>query len=190
MKIKKKTDLLLLFAQGGTAALFFNILYALSGITESSKEYAQVADKQFAYPLLTGILLYGILSPVIEEILFRGALYNLLKKFFGWIFAMVGSALLFGLYHGNIVQASYGFFLGMLIAFFYERYGSFIVPVLLHSAANICAYIVSDSLLLQKVLINWTGCLACGILTTVLFAILIRQSGNTMSPETNEKTRG
>lgn len=190
MKIKHKSDLLLFFAQGGTAALFFNILYALSGITESSKEYAQVADKQFAYPLLTGILLYGILSPVIEEILFRGAIYNLIKKFCGWVFAMVGSALLFGLYHGNIVQASYGFFLGMLIAFFYERYGSFIVPILLHSAANICVYVVSDSTFLQKVLINWTGCLACGILTTVLFGILVLHTGNQASPKTNEKTRG
>lgn len=173
MKNKRKTDFLLLFVQGGTAALFFNILYALLGITESSEEYAQVADKQFAYPLWMGILLYGILSPVIEEILFRGALYNLLKKFFGWIFAMVGSAIIFGLYHGNIVQASYGFFLGMLIAFFYERYGSFLVPVLLHSAANVCVYIVSDSPLLLKVLVNWTGCFVCGILTIVLAWILV-----------------
>ena len=168
---KKDVPLLLIF--GGAATLFFNILFALLQITGSSQQYAEVAERQFAFPLWVGILLYGVVSPLAEEMVFRGIVYNRLKRFFNNSIAIIGSAVLFGVYHGNIVQASYGFLLGMLIAFFYERYGSFAVPVLLHSIANVSVYVISDSVVLQSILMNWTACVVCGILTFMLFWMLV-----------------
>ena len=172
-----KRDLPLLLVFGASTALFFNILFALLQITGSSQQYAEVAEKQFAFPLWAGILLYGIVSPVAEEMVFRGIVFNRLKRFFGKNIAIAGSALIFGLYHGNMVQGLYGFILGLLIAFFYEQYGSFVVPVLLHSAVNVCVYIVSGNVSLESTLMNWTSCMVCGILATVLFFILVLKSG-------------
>lgn len=169
----RKKDIPLLFILGAVAALCFNIMFALLGITGSSGEYAQVAQKQFALPLWTGIFLYGVISPFTEEVVFRGIVYNRMDRLFGRTIAIIGSALLFGAYHGNIVQTLYGFILGVLIAVLYERYGSFIVPVLIHSAANIAVYIVSSNIILQQKFINWTGCIACGILAIVLFWLLV-----------------
>ena len=168
-----KRDLPFLLIFGGVATLFFNILFALLQITASSQQYSEVAEKQFAFPLWAGILLYGVVAPVAEEMVFRGIVYNRLNRLFNKTIAIIGSAILFGVYHGNIVQASYGFILGLLIAFFYERYHSFAVPVLLHSVANVCVYIVSDSAVLQSKLMNWTACIVCGILAIVLFWILV-----------------
>lgn len=169
----RKKDIPLLFILGAVAALCFNIMFALLGITGSSGEYAQVAQKQFALPLWAGIFLYGVISPIAEEVLFRGIVYNRLDRLFGRTIAIIGSALLFGVYHGNIVQALYGFILGVLIAVLYERYGAFVVPVLIHSAANIAVYIVSSNIILQQKFMNWTGCIACGILAIVLFWLLV-----------------
>ena len=127
---KYKKDLLPIGILGAATALFFNILFSLLQITESSESYAQVAERQFSVPLWMGLILYGILSPIAEEVVFRGLVYNRLYRFFGLPFAVIGSSLLFGAYHGNMVQASYGFILGLFMAIIYERYGSFLVPVL------------------------------------------------------------
>lgn len=169
----KKKDIPLLFIMGMAAALCFNILFALLQITGSSAQYTEVAQKQFALPLWAGIFLYGVISPIAEEVLFRGIVYNRLDRLFGRTIAIIGSALLFGVYHGNIVQALYGFILGVLIAVLYERYGAFVVPVLIHSAANIAVYVVSRNISLQQKVMNWTGCIACGILAIVLFWLLV-----------------
>lgn len=173
-----KKDIPLLFILGAVAALCLNILFALLGIIGSSGEYAEVAQKQFSLPLWVGILMYGVIAPFAEEVVFRGIVYNRLDRFYGRIIAIIGSALLFGVYHGNIVQALYGFILGVLIAVLYERYGSFVVPVLIHSAANICVYIVSSDVMLQQKFMNWTGCIACGILAIVLFWLLVLRKEN------------
>ncbi len=169
----RKKDVILIFIWGAVATLFFNILFALLGITENSQEYAQVAQNQFSFPLWAGILLYGVISPLAEEVVFRGVVYNRLDRLFGRMIAIIGSALLFGVYHGNIVQALYGFILGVLIAVLYERYGSFVVPVLIHSAANVCVYVVSSNVMLQQKFMNWTACSACGILAMILFWLLV-----------------
>lgn len=175
-----KKDIPLLFILGMAAALCFNILFALLQITGSSEQYTEVAQKQFALPLWAGILVYGIIAPLAEEMVFRGIVYNRLDRLFGRMIAIIGSALLFGVYHGNIVQALYGFILGLLIAVLYERYGSFVVPVLIHGAANICVYIVSSNVILQQKFMNWTACITCGILAIVLFWLLVFRKEKTV----------
>ena len=136
-----KKDIGFLFAFGGISALAVNILFILIGFTGSSAAYEQVAEKQFALPLWAGIILYGVVSPVAEEIVFRGIVYNRLRRQYTRGIAIIGSALIFGVYHGNAVQALYGFVLGILIAILYEKYAAFLAPVILHSAANIFVYV-------------------------------------------------
>ncbi|MBQ8038350.1 MAG: CPBP family intramembrane metalloprotease, partial [Lachnospiraceae bacterium] len=128
LPIKYKKDIGFLFFLGASAALSVNIFFSLLGFTGSSASYEQVAEKQFAFPLWAGILLYGIVSPLAEEIVFRGIVYNRMRRQYSLWTALFGSGLLFGLYHGNIVQAVYGFLLGLLIGLIYEKYGSFLVP--------------------------------------------------------------
>lgn len=166
-------DVPLVFILGGSAALCFNSLFSLVQITGSSQAYTEVAEKQFALPLWAGILLYGVISPIAEEIVFRGLVYHRLYRHFGRAFAIIGSAVLFGVYHGNFVQALYGFILGLLIAVIYERYASFVIPVLLHSAANISVYIVSSDKELTQRFMNWSGCIVCGGLSLLLFWLLV-----------------
>lgn len=165
-----KKDIGLLFVLGGFAALAVNILFSLIGFTGSSAAYEQVAEKQFALPLWAGIILYGIVSPVAEEIVFRGIVYNRLRRQYTRGIAIVGSALIFGVYHGNAVQAFYGFVLGIVIAILYEKYASFLAPMILHSAANVFVYVATYFVVLQKRCMNWPVFLG----STILFVVLLK----------------
>lgn len=63
----------------------------------------------------------GILAPIGEELLFRGWIQSRLRRF-GRQFAMVMTALLFSLYHGNLAQIPFAFFAGLLLSYTAEHY--------------------------------------------------------------------
>ena len=90
------------------------------------------------------ILAAVILAPIGEEILCRGiVLYYGMKMAQGigsekvsfWI-ANVLQALLFGIMHGNIVQGTYAFVLGLGLGLLYRRYHSLYPAMLCHFAIN------------------------------------------------------
>lgn len=168
-----KKDAVFLVVLGAATALCFNVLFCLLQVTDSSKTYTEVAEKQFALPLWAGIILYGVVSPLAEEVVFRGLVYNRLRRQFGLNVAIIGSSAIFGLYHGNAVQALYGFILGVFMAVLYERYGAFIVPVLLHSAANICIYVISSDVTWQQVVLNPAVCIVSGVVSGILLWVAL-----------------
>lgn len=137
---KKLTDYMILAALAFCAAGGLNLALYTLGVTGSSGSYNQVAQLQYGVDFIIGLVLYGVVSPFAEEAVFRGLIYNRMKRcFHGWI-ALIFSSLLFGCYHGNLVQAVYGTLLGLLIAYTYEKYNSFAAPVLFHGVANISIY--------------------------------------------------
>jgi len=79
---------------------------------------------------------------VVEELVFRGIVFRFLKRQMETLAAAIGAALLFGGFHGNIVQMIYGSLMGIVLAICYEKYGKLGAPVLVHSAANIAVYTV------------------------------------------------
>ena len=69
------------------------------------------------------MFIYGsFLAPFGEEILFRGFLLQNFKRY-GVRFAIIFSAILFGIYHGNIVQTPFAFILGLLLGYIPVSYG-------------------------------------------------------------------
>ena len=126
---------------GVAFSLGINYLFAVTGLIESSSSYSQVAKEQFSYALLPALLFYGVVSPIVEEEVFRGIVYNSLRRNIGIFPAMLGSALLFGAIHGNMVQMLYGTIMGTVMALLYEKYGKLLAPILFHSAANMAIYI-------------------------------------------------
>ena len=75
--------------------------------------------------------------------MFRGVIFNRARKFFGVVKAAVFSALLFGVFHGNLLQFLYGTAMGMLMAVCYEYCGCFAAPVLVHMSANVFVFLIS-----------------------------------------------
>lgn len=128
-----------------SAGLGLNALVSVLRLDTVSDAYEQVREQQYAIPIVMGIWRYAVTAPVIEEILFRGIAYRLFTKKIPWQAAAVISALLFAVYHGNIVQGSYAFVMGMLLAYFYHYFDSFAAPVLFHGAANLAVFLISYS---------------------------------------------
>ncbi len=58
----------------------------------------------------------GLLAPVAEEILFRGLILRSLMPY-GKKFAILTSALLFGVFHGNLVQSPFAFGVGLVLGY-------------------------------------------------------------------------
>ena len=123
-----------------TGAVGLNILFSLLHLTEMSVSYEQTAQVQYQLPFLLGLFLYGLCSPLAEELLFRGLIYNRMKQYFSVRTALLVSSIFFGIYHGNLVQAVYGTLIGLLIAYLYERTGRFGTAVFVHGVANAAVF--------------------------------------------------
>ena len=134
-------NMFVIIVAGAAFSLILNYLFALTGWMESSVSYSQVAKEQFSYALIPALFFYGVISPLIEEEVFRGIVYNSLRRKIGIFPAILGSALLFGAIHGNMVQMLYGTIMGIVMASLYEKYGKLLAPILFHSAANMAIYI-------------------------------------------------
>lgn len=76
-----------------------------------------------------------VLAPIFEEILFRGLIMRRLLKY-GAPFAIVVSALLFGMLHGNMSQIPFAFMMGLALGYFAYRLGSVRASILLHALVN------------------------------------------------------
>lgn len=146
------------------AVLGLNLLFDLTGITNSSAAYQAVAESQLSASLAVGLICYGIVTPLAEELIFRGIVYNELKRSYRLPLAMVVSALLFGLYHMNLIQGGYGFIMGLLMVYLYEYFGSFLWPVLVHMLANSLAYVLGYTDVANSFIHSWPMAIVCGIL--------------------------
>ena len=92
-----------------------------------------------------GYVVIGILAPLAEEVVFRGAV---LRKLLGmtpasrhWI-AIAISALLFGIVHFNLPQGIHAFLIGLLLGWMYYRTRSIIPGIVFHWVNNTISYIL------------------------------------------------
>ena len=89
-----------------------------------------------------GYLSIGLLAPLAEEVVFRGAiLRSLLTKMKPWT-AIAVSALIFSLVHMNPAQMPFAFLAGILLGWMYWRTGSILPGMAYHWANNSVAYII------------------------------------------------
>ena len=87
--------------------------YSLSTTTDSLNDMK---------PSLTMFLYTAFLGPIVEEIVFRGVVMKNLAKY-GKCFAIVLSAALFGIFHGDISQGFFAFCCGLLLGYIAMEYG-------------------------------------------------------------------
>lgn len=83
-----------------------------------------------------GILCISLLGPILEEVLFRGAVTRELLKKYRPTKAILISALIFGLFHINPVQVVGAFFSGLLFAWLYYKSRSLVPGILIHVVNN------------------------------------------------------
>lgn len=77
----------------------------------------------------------SILAPISEELLFRGYILRTLRPY-GKRFAIVCSAILFGIFHGNLLQTPYAFLVGLVLGYVALEY-SVVWSIVLHMFNNL-----------------------------------------------------
>ena len=87
-------------------------------------------------PLFSGIVLYVIVSPLLEEIVFRWLLFNRVGRLFPGTLTIVITAFFFGFYHGNILQGIYAFLMGLVMGKLMQKEDGLLAPILFHMSAN------------------------------------------------------
>lgn len=124
--------------------IFMNLFLMVSGIMNISKAYQEVAELIYTPSFSVQLLCVGILVPVAEELVFRGLIYRRLRRYSKILPAILISAFLFGIYHGNVVQFIYAFFAGIGLAFVYEKKKSIFAPIILHVVMNITSCVATE----------------------------------------------
>lgn len=125
------------------AVIGMNLIITLSGMIEMDEAYQATAKMQYSGAIWLGLIVYGVLAPIAEELMFRGIFYNCLRRFMKIPFAMVVSACLFSAYHSNRSQTMYAAVIGFIMAYAYEAFGNFLVPLAIHVGANVIVYIMT-----------------------------------------------
>lgn len=123
-------------------------LFVENTVTENSAQFLSL------HPLLL-VFFVGILAPVCEEVVFRGAIFGGMKKEGNVFKAVMASGLLFGLLHMNINQASYAFVIGILLGFLVEATGSIFSSILFHvlvNSTNAIMMVISDTAVSEEMM--------------------------------------
>lgn len=110
---------------------------------------------------LSMFLYMAIAAPVFEEVIFRGFVLRTLQPY-GRRFAILCSAFLFGIFHGNILQTPFAFVVGLILGYITVEY-SIVWAILLHTINNL---ILGDTLpRITQLLPPWIG--------ELIFALII-----------------
>lgn len=83
-----------------------------------------------------GIICIAVLGPVLEELLFRGAITDELLKKYSPAKAILFSGLIFGIFHLNPVQVVSASLIGFFLAWLYYKTQSLIPCILIHVLNN------------------------------------------------------
>ena len=97
-------------------------------------------------PFGINLLFVGILAPIFEELFFRKAIIDRLRRY-GDLPAVLISGLIFGLVHGNLNQIFYTVTIGMLLGFIYVRTGSVLYTISIHAAFNLIGGVYTTELI-------------------------------------------
>lgn len=106
-------------------------------------EYFSRMMEQMTNDEATLILLAVIMAPLFEEIIFRGIIQKgLLNTGLKPWKAILISAILFGMVHGNPWQFVGAVLLGTVLGLVYYKTKSLLLPILLHAFNNLCSAIL------------------------------------------------
>lgn len=137
-KIDKKSLTLFVFAGLGVC-MVANIISGLIGMEFGLFGLKDTTNWSFGGNSPAENIIYIIAVAVepalVEEFLFRGVVLGKMRKF-GDGFAIIASAFLFGMMHGNITQIPFAFVVGLILGFVTVSTNSILPAVLIHFANN------------------------------------------------------
>lgn len=148
LKLVRSGAMIFIIAAGYSGQVLVDSILALirpvfaSAFIEYDKLVSNVVGVTSSGVMLLSVL---VLAPIAEELLFRGLILGYFKKSMHILPAILLQGLLFGLYHGNMIQGVYAFVLGSVLGLLAYRLDSIIPSVIFHMAINISILLVPNA---------------------------------------------
>lgn len=142
----------LLLLLGGGCQFFFSGFMALirpfcaKAFSEYSRLLEQLTNANFAVVLLFMI----IIAPVSEEMIFRGVILSRAERLYSFKYANILQAILFGVFHGNVVQGIYAALIGLILGAVANRFQTVYASIALHmiiNASSLLMALIPDKLI-------------------------------------------
>jgi len=111
-------------------------------LPDSIVDYSNLMNRMTEGNTITTYVLILILGPIAEELLFRGVILNKLNRLLPFYLANIIQAILFGLFHMNLVQSSYTIFIGLVFGYVAYRYHTICASILCHMFFNLLGGVV------------------------------------------------
>jgi len=132
---------------GYIVIIFHNIILMALGIDTQGEAILKFFDtlESPVWFFLVG----AVLAPIVEEIFFRGFLFQGFRQKYGWVNAMLLSSAIFAAAHLDLVSLIPTFLLGSMLAYVYHRSNSVWPGIILHFLVNafgLCAAFVATRL--------------------------------------------
>lgn len=131
---------LLGLAIGGYATFWFMLVDWLTANTnlfpQTVNEFEDIWNFTETETYFYVLMSIAIIGPIVEELLFRGIIYDLIRSNFGPWIAIICSSLMFGYWHMQPVQMGYTVIAGLALGLAREYSGGLIFPMAIHILNN------------------------------------------------------
>ena len=152
--------------------LFINLCSEFIGLPDLMQDTFRAMSRN-----VFGIISIAIMAPLVEELLFRGAIQGyILRKGMKPLHAILIASAIFGIVHMNPIQIPFAFAIGLIFGWLYYRTGSVIPGIVGHFINNSIACIqmaVSTKEELNTTTIEWLGEGPTYALFTLSLAVMI-----------------
>lgn len=165
---------IILFLLLGIGCQFF-----ISGVMSIMKQYFVKLFENYTdqmVSLTSGnvfvvLLLLILVAPVTEELIFRGIILHKASRAIPFWGANLLQAMLFGVYHWNIIQGIYAALIGFVLGLVYRKYKTLLASMLLHSIINTSSfllYLIPDNEQFYYIVMSAGAVVMCGALIVML----------------------
>ncbi len=145
----------------------FLYVFRLIGVDLSSGMDAPMGSYKTPFDAVIMLVSVAIIPALLEEMLFRGVILHVLRRY-GDGFAIIMTSVLFALLHGNFVQIPFAFAVGLVFAVLTVYSGSIIPSILVHffnNSISVLQEVLSDRISEESLVIIFV-CL--NVVTVVL----------------------
>lgn len=146
--LDKRTPLVILASVSIILSCAFvnSIMVSVFNFSEFAEAFSEQTKYTSVLGVISGVIALAVAPAVCEEILFRGTVLKSLLPY-GKSFAIISSAVMFGLMHRNPAQIFYTTMAGLVLGYAYVKTNSILCPMLIHFFNNLVS--VAQSVILS-----------------------------------------
>lgn len=173
---KNPLHLLWVFLIGLLMSHALSILLSLLPLDNLVGSYQKVENEIFGASWIFVVIRAVIVTPVVEELIFRGLVFRRMKEYTSFWPAAIVSSLLFGLYHMNLIQGIYAFLFGLILCLLYDRYANLAAAIMVHFGANLLSVILQYANISYPAMWVYVAVMIAAILVSVaIYLFLVKK---------------